>query len=52
MSSDSDFEALVTRCYQPLYQFAYSLNWKEADASDLTPQTFYTWAAKGHQPHE
>ncbi len=52
MSSDSDFEALVTRYCQLLYRFAYSLTRMEADASDLTPQTFYTWAAKGHQPHE
>src|SRR5207245_6220992 len=49
MSSDSDFEELVTRYYQPLYQFAYSLTRTEADASDLTQQTFYIWAAKGHQ---
>ncbi len=49
MSSDSDFEALVTRYYQLLYRFAYSLTRTEADASDLTQQTFYIWAAKGHQ---
>jgi len=44
-----DFESLVTRFYGPLYQFAYSLAGSEADASDLTQQTFYIWATKGHQ---
>ncbi len=44
-----DFEGLVSRFYGPLYQFAYSLAGTEADASDLTQQTFYIWATKGHQ---
>ena len=49
MGSDSDFEGLVARFYQPLYQFAFSLTRAEADACDLTQQTFYVWASKGHQ---
>src|ERR1039457_5593762 len=49
MGLDSDFESLVVRFYQPLYQFAFSLTRAEADACDLTQQTFYVWATKGHQ---
>ena len=49
MTDDLDFESLVSRFYQALYQFAYSLTQSESDACDLTQQTFYTWAAKGHQ---
>jgi RNA polymerase sigma-70 factor (ECF subfamily) len=49
MPDDLDFESLVTRYYKALYQFAYSLTHSEPDACDLTQQTFYTWAAKGHQ---
>jgi RNA polymerase sigma factor (sigma-70 family) len=49
MASDLDFESLVARYYEPLYQFAFSLAQAEADACDLTQQTFYVWAAKGHQ---
>jgi RNA polymerase sigma-70 factor (ECF subfamily) len=44
-----NFEDLVARHYVPLYQFAFSLTRDEADACDLTQQTFCTWAAKGHQ---
>ncbi len=44
-----DFEGLVTRYYAPLYRFALSLTRKESDACDLTQQTFYVWANKGHQ---
>lgn len=44
-----DFESLVASHYQPLYQFAFSLTRDEADACDLTQQTFCIWAAKGHQ---
>jgi RNA polymerase sigma-70 factor, ECF subfamily len=49
MGLDSDFESIVARFYQPLYQFAFSLTRAEADACDLTQQTFYIWATKGHQ---
>lgn len=49
MSDDLDFESLVARYYGPLYQFAFGLTRMEADARDLTQQTFYIWATKGHQ---
>jgi len=49
MASDPDFESLVALYYEPLYQFAFSLARAESDACDLTQQTFYVWAAKGHQ---
>jgi len=48
MPSD-DFERIVSQHYEPLYRFAFSLTGTEADASDLTQQTFYIWATKGHQ---
>jgi RNA polymerase sigma-70 factor (ECF subfamily) len=44
-----DFEAVVAGYYEPLYRFAISLTRSEADACDLTQQTFYMWASKGHQ---
>jgi RNA polymerase sigma-70 factor (ECF subfamily) len=44
-----DFEAVVAAYYEPLYRFAISLTHSEADACDLTQQTFYIWASKGHQ---
>src|SRR5216684_3117808 len=47
-----DFESLVERFYRPLYQFALSLTQSESDACDLTQQTFYVWATKGHQLRE
>lgn len=49
MAKSLDFESLVARHYEPLYQFAFSLARNEADACDLTQQTFCVWAAKGHQ---
>lgn len=49
MAREPDFESVVTRYYESLYQFAYSLTRSEADACDLTQQTFYIWATKGHQ---
>ena len=48
MPSD-DFEQIVSRHYEPLYRFAFSLTRTEADACDLTQHTFYIWATKGHQ---
>src|SRR5262245_10073425 len=48
MPSD-DFEYIVSRHYEPLYRFAVSLTCSEADAVDLTQQTFYICATKGHQ---
>jgi RNA polymerase sigma-70 factor (ECF subfamily) len=44
-----DFETVVTAYYEPLYRFAFSLTRSKADACDLTQQTFYIWATKGHQ---
>src|SRR5262245_3227104 len=49
MASSLDFESVVAAYYEPLYQFAFSLTRTEADACDLTQQTFYVWATKGHQ---
>jgi RNA polymerase sigma factor (sigma-70 family) len=44
-----DFERIVSLHYEALYRFALSLARNEADASDLTQQTFYVWATKGQQ---
>jgi RNA polymerase sigma-70 factor (ECF subfamily) len=49
MADDAEFDSLVARFYAPLYQFAFSLTRGEADACDLTQQTFTIWATKGHQ---
>jgi len=49
MPDELDFESLVSRYYSSLYQFAFSLTRTDNDASDLTQQTFYVWATKGHQ---
>ena len=47
--SAADFQQLVARQYAPLYRFALSLSKSEADAADLTQQTFFLWASKGGQ---
>src|SRR6266568_8292459 len=52
MGGGLDFEWLVAQHYEPLYQFAFSLTRSEAEACDLTQQTFYVWATKGHQLRE
>lgn len=44
-----DFEELVDRYYEALFRFALSLCRNEAEACDITQQTFYLWATKGHQ---
>lgn len=49
MDPQSDFDRLVADFYEPLYRFAFSLVRSEAPACDLTQQTFYLWAKKGHQ---
>src|SRR5262249_20576070 len=49
MTEAPDFESLVHLHYAALYRFALSLTCNENDASDLTQQTFYIWATKGHQ---
>ena len=46
---DLNPQALVEAYYLPLYRFAMSLSRSESDAWDLTQQTFYLWAKKGHQ---
>lgn len=43
------FETIATDHYEPLFRFALSLTRDESDARDLTQQTYYTWATKGHQ---
>jgi len=43
------FEQLVDCYYESLYRFALSLTRREADALDITQQTFYRWATKGGQ---
>ena len=48
-SSHLNFENLVALYYRDLYRFALSMTRSEADALDLTQQTFYIWAKKGHQ---
>lgn len=44
-----EFDQLVTDHYQGLYRFALSLSQSEADAADLTQQTFLRWATRGFQ---
>jgi RNA polymerase sigma-70 factor (ECF subfamily) len=48
----ADFQSLVDMHYVPLYRFALSLVHNESDAADLTQQTFFVWAEKGHQLRE
>lgn len=43
---------MVAQYYEPLYRFAYSLARSEEDACDLTQQTFYLFATRGHQLKE
>src|SRR5262245_34904934 len=49
MGQETEFEKLVGLYYPSLYRFAFSLTRQESDASDLTQETFYIWATKGHQ---
>jgi RNA polymerase sigma-70 factor (ECF subfamily) len=49
MNLDDYFETIVSEHYEGLFRFAMSLTRAESDAWDLTQQTFYTWATKGHQ---
>src|SRR5437762_4160700 len=44
-----DFEKLTADFYPSRYRFGFALTRNEADAADLTQQTFYLWAAKGYQ---
>jgi len=49
MNPNEQFETIVSQYYEPLFRFAMSLTQTESDAMDLTQQTFYVWATKGHQ---
>lgn len=49
MNAAEHFETLVGEHYDALFRFAMSLTRSESDAQDLTQQTFYVWATKGHQ---
>src|SRR6201984_3853356 len=49
MSVDLEFENLVNLYYPDLSRFGLSLTGNETDAADLTQETFYIWANKGHQ---
>jgi RNA polymerase sigma-70 factor (ECF subfamily) len=49
MNATDQFEVIVREHYEPLFRFAMSLARAESDARDLTQQTFYIWATKGHQ---
>jgi RNA polymerase sigma factor (sigma-70 family) len=44
-----EFENLVALYYRDLYRFAMRMARSDADALDLTQQTFLVWAKKGHQ---
>lgn len=52
MNSTELFEAIVSQHYEPMFRFALSLTHEESEARDLTQQTFYVWATKGHQLRE
>ena len=49
MTRDLDLEAIVGRFYAALYRFALSLTKNEAEAADLTQQTFLILAQRSHQ---
>ena len=46
-SEPTDFDAIVSAYYQPLYRFGYSLAKNEHEAGDLVQQTFFIYAEKG-----
>ena len=43
------FEQIVNDHYEGLFRFGLSLTQRETEACDLTQQTFFLWASKGHQ---
>jgi len=49
VSHEIDLEAVVGRFYASLYRFALSLTKNEAEAGDLTQQTFFILAQRSHQ---
>jgi len=48
-ASDLDFERVVKEYYRLLYRFALTLSRSEAEACDLTQETFHIWARKSGQ---
>ena len=48
-TTELTFDGVVELYYRSLYRFAFALTRSEADAWDLTQQTFYIWAVKGEQ---
>lgn len=42
------FQVLVDSHYESLFRFGQSLTGNPTDAADLTQQTFFIWAKKGH----
>lgn len=48
MRSEEAFPRLVESHYAALYRFALSLARNPSEAGDLTHQTFFIWATKGH----
>jgi RNA polymerase sigma-70 factor (ECF subfamily) len=44
-----EFEQIVDSYYAALYRFGLSLARSEPAAADLTQQTFFLWASRGHQ---
>ena len=49
VTHELDLEAVVGRFYASLYRFALSLTKNEAEAGDLTQQTFFILAQRSHQ---
>jgi RNA polymerase sigma-70 factor (ECF subfamily) len=44
-----EFEQVVDQYHEVLFRFAFSLVQSEQEARELTQQTYYLWASKGHQ---
>lgn len=49
MGGEREFERLVDAHYAALFRFAMSLSRNEDEACELVQETFFIWAAKGHQ---
>lgn len=49
---NATFEEVVNAYYEPLYRFAHSLVHDEADARDLTQETYAQLSRKAHQVQE
>src|SRR5580704_1815823 len=52
VTHELDLEAVVGRFYVSLYRFALSLTRNEAEAGDLTQQTFFILAQRSHQIYD